>query len=419
MWARMWALYQFLTNPLKTVGWRFENYGDIYHVDEGGGSHLLVTRHPDAIRDFLVNHASCYQKSGGANDGLKVILGEGLVTSDGDVWRRKRRLIQPSFKQQAISKYAEIMIDTAEAVKWKQNEVVDVSASMGKLALNIVCKALFDYEENTDLKSVPETMEALHNATEPSLLPNWVPTFQKRASKRAIEDINKLIYSMVEKRKIEGLKTDLLSMLLATEMEPHEIRDELVTFFLAGHETTAHALTWTLRLLADHPQILAQVEEEIQTVLDGRRPTLEDLPKLNNVDRVINESMRLYPPAYAVPRVSKEDTEVLGKKIPAGWQIVGWIWHCHRDPRWFEEPNAFKPDRFIDPKFPSHAYVPFGAGGRMCIGVGFAQMEMRLVLASLLQRYKIHAVDPFPKPRLRVTLSPATKVRLRIERKGE
>lgn len=229
--------------------------------------------------------------------------------------------------------------------------------------------------------------------------------------------IDELIETLVAERQSDGLRTDLLSMLLAAGLTGRELRDELVTLFLAGHETTSHALTWTWCLLADHPEVLAQIEHELDAQLAGRRPRREDLPHLPTLTRALQEGMRLYPPAYALPRAATEPVVVDGVPLEPGWQIVCWIWHCHRDARWFEDPTAFRPARFASPRFPDHAYLPFGAGTRMCVGAGFAEMEMQLILATLLQEVRLERVGSWPRIQPSVTLSPASPVRMRVTRR--
>lgn len=415
--VRLATLLRLVRDPLGFVGQRFEEHGDLYQVDEGGGRRLLVTRHPDAIRDVLVTHASSFQKAGGANDRLRPILGNGLLIADGEAWRRKRRLVQPAFRAKAIASYAETMTAHAEAVVWADGEVVEVSTAMMQLTLAIVCKALFDHDVRSDTDTVARAMESLREASQPDLWPAFVPTPRRLRARRAVADIDALISSLVATRSPDGGHTDLLAMLRAAGLEGRELRDELVTLFLAGHETTSHALTWTLALLGAHPEVREPLEAEIDEVLGGRPATLDDLPRLPTTDRVIAEAMRLYPPAYVVPRVAAAETEVAGFPVRPGDQVTSWIWHCHRDPRWFVDPEAFRPERFAEPLDVPHAYLPFGAGTRMCVGAGFAQMEMRLILASLVSRYRLVPTGSLPSPQPRVTLSPRGTMPMRVEQR--
>lgn len=412
------SIRDLLSDPIAYVGGRFSEFGDLYHVDEGGGSHLYITRAPDRIREVLVERAGDYQKRGGANDRLVPVLGNGLLTADGEAWKEQRRLLQPRFHQRAIAGYAATMVGHTRAVAWGDGETVDVSDEMMRLTLRIVCQALFDHDVQDQADAIGATMDALRRASEQSLLPDWIPTPGRFRARRAVAGIDALIARLVAERREEGLRDDLLSMLLDVGLDPTLVRDNLVTLFLAGHETTSHALSWTWWLLAKHPEAEARLHAELDEVLGDRDPTVDDLPSLPWTDAVIQESMRLFPPAYAIPRVARVDTELGGYPVTAGSQVVSWLWHCHRGP-WFEAPDAFRPERFLQPTFPKHAYLPFGAGTRMCIGAGFARMELRLVLATLARRYRLRAtpgqtVRPLP----RVTLSPEGGLPLRVERRG-
>ena len=405
----IWSTRRLIADPFGFVGSRFDQYGDTYHVDEGGGSHLYVTRDPDFIRDVLVTCTSAFKKQGGANDRLRPVLGNGLVTSDGELWKRQRKLMQPAFHRKTIATYAEHITAHADRVDWPDGGQIDVDSEMMSLTLKIVCKTLFDHDVETDTDEVAAAMEALRMGVQPELLPAWVPTPRRRRMGRAMAGLDRIIDELVARRKQEGLRSDLLSLLLDVEggMSHQQLRDELVTLFLAGHETTSHAMTWTWYLLSQHPEVEERLHAEVDRVLGGRAPTVADLPDLPWTDAVIHESMRIYPPVYAVARVASEPVEVGGWQLEAGAQVLCWIYHCHHNPKVFEEPEAFRPERFQAPTFPKHAYIPFGSGARMCIGAGFAALELRLLLANLSQRYTMslvngHRVSLHP----RVTLSP-------------
>ncbi|MEM7789607.1 MAG: cytochrome P450, partial [Bacteroidota bacterium] len=256
--TRVRDLLRLVRDPLGTVQERFDAYGDVYAVDEGGGRRLLVTRHPDAIRSVLVTHAGSFQKSGGANDRLKAVLGDGLLVADGEVWRRKRRLVQPAFRAKAIASYAATMVQHAEDVQW--SEAIDLSGEMMRLTLGIVCKALFDHDVRGDTDTVARAMEALREASQPDPWPAFVPTPRRLRARRAMADIDTLIASLVATRAPGDGHTDLLALLQAAGLTGRELRDELVTLFLAGHETTSHALTWALWLVAEHPEVRDQLE---------------------------------------------------------------------------------------------------------------------------------------------------------------
>jgi cytochrome P450 len=410
------VLSQLVRDPLTFVGQRFAEYGDIYHVDEGGGQHLYVTAHPDMLRELLVTRAKDMQKRGGANDRLVPVLGDGLLTADGEVWRRSRKLMNPSFHRSAIAGYAETMRQHAEQVDWPDGEVVDVSERMMALTLRIVTKALFDHDVGDGTDTVARTMRALHALSDGTALPRWVPTPQSLRARRALRGLHALIEALISDREREGLRDDLLSMLLSVGLERPLVRDQLVTLFLAGHETTSHAMSWTWWLLATHPEVEARLHAELAQVLGGDAPTADTA--LPYTDAVIAESLRLFPPAFALPRVATVDTEIGGYPIAAGSQVVGFIWHCHRDPRWWGDAETFRPERFLEPTHPRDAYLPFGAGPRMCIGAGFAKLELRVLLATLAQRVRLVAAPgQVVLPRAGVTLSPRGGLPLRVERR--
>lgn len=412
-----WSIRSLLKDPIGFVHKRFEQYGDTYHVDEGGGSHLLVTRDPEVLRDLLVNRAADFQKAGSATDRLKPVLGHGLLTADGELWKRQRRLMQPHFHRKVIAGYATAMVDHAERLGFSEGQRVDLSDEMMALTLRIVCKALFDHDV-TGVDRVAEGMDALRVSSRPTLVPRWVPTRRNRRLKKAMHELDTLIADLIEQRTREGLREDLLSLLLGVEggMERQQLRDELVTLFLAGHETTSHALTWTWYLLSQHPEVEARLHEEVDAL--GGPPTVDDLGRLEWTRCVVSEAMRLYPPAFAVARVARVDTRIGPHEVPAATQVAGWIYWSHHDPRWFTDPERYDPERFLREDFPKHAYLPFGAGTRMCIGAGFALLEMQMLLASIARRYRFElAPDQRIGLKPMVTLSPRYGMRMIAHRR--
>ncbi|MCB9689434.1 MAG: cytochrome P450 [Alphaproteobacteria bacterium] len=419
LWRTARSIRQIAADPLGFVGRRFAEFGDTYHVDEGGGRHLYVTRHPDRMREVLVERAVDYQKAGGANDRLVPVLGDGLLTADGESWKRQRTLIQPRFHAKAIAGYGATMVEHAEAVALTDGEVVDVSALMMALTLRIVTKALFDHDVRSETDDVARSMEAFRDLTQLSLLPEWIPTPSRVRGRRAIGELDAIIARMVEERRRDGLREDLLSMLLDVGLEPALVRDDVVTLFLAGHETTSHALSWTWWLLSGHPEAEARLHEELARVLGDRPPTVADVERLPYVAAVVSEAMRLFPPAFTVARVATRPTRLGDWEVQPGSQVMCWLYHAHHDGRWFVDPEAFRPERFLEPVHPKHAYLPFGAGTRMCIGAGFAKMELSLIVASLARRYRFlrTSADQRVRPKARITLSPDGGLPLRVARR--
>ncbi|MGZ3419451.1 MAG: cytochrome P450 [Polyangiales bacterium] len=406
----------FSTDPLGFVHGRFEKYGDMYYVPNRQGG-FYVMRHPEHLQAVLVTHAAKMRKQHSAFELLSRVVGEGLLTTDGDVWRRQRRMLQPAFSRERLASYAKTMVDEAARVSdtWRDGQQLDVSRAMMELTLRVVCRTLFSHDVGTETDDVARAMVVLQDSVSSSseLLPEWLPTPHRRKFKKSVEAIDKIVYSMIAERKRTGHGDDLLQSLITAVDEEggaglseREMRDQLVTLFLAGHETTSHALTWTWYLLSKNPAVMAKLHAELAS-LKGP-PTLDD--PLPYTEQVIKESMRLYPPVYLLARRNAEDVEIGGYTIPSGSEIVLWVYMTQRDARWFPDPESFRPERFSpenEAKLPKIAYAPFGAGPRACIGKQFAMIEARLLLATLARRHRLDLVPGHrvvPKPR--VTLNP-------------
>lgn len=331
--------------------------------------------------------------------------------------------------------YAEAMVDEAArtVAGWRDGETRDLSQDMMALTLRVVGRTLFGHDASGDVGDVAGAMRAFQDSlSRPDLLPKWFPSPWRYRLDGAVTTLDRIIHGMIERRQREGAgagRADLLQMLVdARDVEGdgqglslREMRDQLVTLFLAGHETTSHALTWTLYLLSQNPGPERTLHEELDRVLGGRAPTLADLDALPYTEQVIKESMRLYPPVYMVARQATEDTEIGGHRVPKGSEVVLWIYMTHRDPRWFADHAAFRPERFApeaEAALPKLAWLPFGAGPRACIGRAFAMVEARLLLAVMAQRHRLslepgHPVEVLP----RVTLVPKHGMRMRVHRR--
>lgn len=420
--TRAQTLVGFLGDPLEFVKGRFDRYGDIYYVPNKAGG-FYVMKHPDHIHAVLVTHAAKMRKEHQAFELLSKVVGEGLLTTDGDVWRRQRRMVQPAFAQARLATYATTMVDESMRTvsQWRAGETLDVSRAMMELTLRVVCRTLFSHDVTSETDDVSRAMTVLQDSvSRAELIPEWVPTPHRRRFRASIEAIDRIVYAMIAERKSTMRtreKNDLLQALVSAVDEEsgaglseREVRDQLVTFFLAGHETTSHALTWTWYLLSQNPEARAKLFAEVDAL--GRPPTFDD--PLPYTEQVIKESMRMYPPVYLLARRSAEEVEIGGYTIPAGTEIVLWIYMTHHDPRWFPDPLSFEPERFEnEQKLPKGAYVPFGAGPRVCIGKSFAMMEARLLLATIAQKFRLelapgHRVAMKP----RVTLNPKFGMRM-------
>ena len=387
----------------------FERYGDIIHM-RGGPRHLYQINHPEDIQTVLVKAASKFHKSPVLKRVTGPILGQGLLTSEDDFHRQQRKLIQPAFHHQRIARYADVMVDyTAHMLDgWQHGAQIDIHYEMMALTMAIVAKTLFDADVTQATDTVGHAIsfaieDATLSMTRLLQMPRWVPTPLNQKRKANAELIQRTVMHMIEERRRTGEdKGDLLSMLLLAQdedsgagMADNQVRDEAMTLFLAGHETTANALTWTLYLLAQHPAVVARLTEELDSVLAGRLPTMDDLRDLRYTDQVIKESMRLYPPVWLTTRIALEDVELGGYVVPADSVVMMSPYVVHRHPSYWTQPDDFLPERFApgwDDDLPKFAYFPFGGGPRICIGNAFASMEANLALATILQRWQVALV---------------------------
>jgi cytochrome P450 len=401
-----------------------------------GPQRIVLLNHPDDIRRVLVTEQRKFSK-GRAIERTKLLLGEGLLTSEGEFHLRQRRLVQPGLHRERLAGYARVMADYTERMlaRWGDGQLLDVHEEMMHLTLGIAGRTLFDVDVE-EAREVGEALDLSLRLFRYSVLPfgtllEYAPVPWIRQLHRARREVNALIARMIaERRRDGGDRGDLLSMLLAAQdaegdhegMSDRQLRDEIVTLLLAGHETTANALTWTCYLLAQHPEVAARLEAEVDAVLGDRMPSAEDAPRLVYTRNVIAEGMRLFPPAWIVERYTLEDFEAGGYRIPAGTIVYTSQYLVHRDPRWWPAPARFVPERWTDeaaaadrPKF---AYFPFGGGTRICVGEHFAWLEATLVLAAIVRRWRMTYEDPLPpEPEALVTLRPRGGLRLRMERR--
>ena len=399
--------------------------------------HDVVLLHdPADIREVLIDKAASFGKDR-TQKRMKILLGEGLITSDGEAHKRGRRIAAPAFHRQKIQRYAAQIVDLSAALstEWQPGEPMDVAAEMMRLALRITARTLFDTEVTPEIHVINEQVNIvmdLYNALvalpRAELLLNS-PLPVMRRFRHAKARLDEVVDGMIKARRNEGRglqeRHDLLSMLLAARDDPEEgdglklnadeLRDQVLTLFLAGYETVANALAWTWLLLGQNPIAEERFHEELDAVLAGRLPTLDDLPRLEYTAMVLAESMRLYPPAWAMGREVLEDVSIGPYHLCKGTMVFFSQYIVHRDPRWFPHPERFTPERFTAeakaarPKF---AYFPFGGGGRQCIGESFALMEATLALATIAQRWRL-ALVPGQKVDLqpKITLRPRNGIR--------
>lgn len=423
-------IYKWTTDQLGLMTGLRERYGDMVQMNVFGSPWVLIS-HPNDIEQALVKHAKVMGRDAYITI-LQRTLGMGLLTSDGELWKRQRKLMSTAFTPKKIRGYAEAMARVGEDSlrPWRDGAEVNLHQEMSRITMEVVAEVLFGAGvTKSDVDTVSHAMETINEyyANSPEavvMLPEWVPTPRHVRMRKAIDDIDQILYRIIAARRASGEeRDDLLGTLLAAQddegagMTDQQLRDEAVTLFLAGHETTALALSHTLYLLSKYPDVARRVHAEIAEVVGDRRPDGDDVKKLEYTGWVLKESMRLYPPAWTTGRETAEDVEIGGYHIPKGAQLLFSQWVVHRDPRWFPNPEAFDPDRWKDEaKLPRYAYFPFGGGPRTCIGNHFAMMEATLLLAIVVQRYRL---DLLPGERLElkpsVTLrqkGPGLRVRL-------
>ena len=384
-------------------------YGDMVTIYVGSRPSVLISN-PEHVRYILTENPRNFSSLQTRGD-LVEVLGEGLLTIEGEAHRQQRRLVQPAFHRKRVESYAEDMVRFSLGMleQWHAGDEIDISRAMQELTLLIVVKSLFSLELSSKVKELGElfTQLAEHRRKVLAQLLNLrieAPFTEYGKRMAARRKIDQFIYQLIAQRRTDGHDTgDILSMLLVAQDEGHsltdlQVRDHVMTFIAAGHETTANTLTWTFRLLSENPGPREKLIHELQTVLAGRPPTISDLPNLPYTEWVINESMRLYPPAWVIGRGALEAFDLGGYHFPAGTSFMLSQWVIHHLSEIWGDPDTFRPERWNPAngeKVPQWSYFPFGGGPRICIGMPFAQMEAKLLLATLQQRYTPRIVPGF------------------------
>lgn len=395
-------------------------YGDVVRVALGGRERYIITD-PALAHQLLVNETDKVCKSKAQKQVFGAFTGNGLINSDGDFWKRQRKLAQPAFHAKRIAAYVDKMTDyTAQMMAhWQAGSTVDVAHEMMQLTLSIVCDCLFSVNVRAMAERIGDAVTVTQQLANRKLaallpLPLWFPTSQHAIERRAIHDLHALVMSFIESRRKTGEdRGDLLSMLLLAidedkehgggQMTDAQARDETVTLLIVGHETSANALAWTFYELARHPDVEAKLNDELHTVLGGRAPSAQNIRQLKYLDMVIKESLRLHPPAWVITREAATEIRLGDYTIPRGSTIEICQHVIHRDPRLFPDPLRFMPERFDEGResnLPKGAYLPFGTGPRYCIGQMFATMEMQVILAMVLQQVHLTLERPDEIPPL-------------------
>jgi cytochrome P450 len=414
--------------PLEVFSRWARVYGDIFYY-RAGWIHVYFLNHPDFIEQVLIRNPENFRKDRVVQNS-RWFLGRGLLTNEGESWKRQRRLSQPAFHKERIASYAETMTDSAEQMlaNWRSGERLDAHQEMMQITLRIVVRALFgsEVDETNISRSLNVIMRNVSGVRMifPPLL-RHLPLPRMMELRRAVNQLDRAVLDIISQRRRKKQDSgDLLSMLLAArdedggEMDDTQLRDEIMTFLIAGHETTALALTWSWYLLSSHTEAEQRLHEEVDRVLAGRVPMISDLPSLDYTEAVVKEALRLFPPAWTQARTAINDFELGGYLIPAGSDVVMSQWIMHRDGRFFSDPERFDPDRWSTNRstnLPRFAYFPFGGGPRQCIGASFAMMEAVLLLATIARKFRLRMLDGSqvtPVPSL--TLRPRQSVRMEV-----
>ena len=425
-------------NPLRFSLDLVGEYGDIVQFKIGFYTGYLLN-HPDYVQHVLNVNQRNYSKDNYNYRKLKPVLGNGLITADGEHWRRERSLIQPVFQRNHITEFGNKIIKSTNKMldRWEAQTVngntLDISAEMMKLTLRIISQSLFGTDLGTSVQTVEKAFNTLnediaYRFKHVYVAPHWVPTPRNRAFREARDELNRIVLEIIEKRRNDTLaRNDLLDTLLSAradysgekEITDQQIRDEVMTLMLAGHETTANLLTWACYLVSQHPGVEDKLMEELDAVCGNRTPGVEDIRALKYTEMVLQETMRLYPPVWIISRKAVNKDEVGNYTIPAGTTVTICLYTLHRHPDNWESPVEFNPGHFSTKRVRNrhkYAYIPFGGGPRSCIGKYFAMMEAQLILAMILRRYKLTLATDLPvEPEPLVTLRPRNGLKMMVE----
>ena len=422
------GLIHYSRQPLAFSALARDKYGDAVRLQLGPVD-LYLFNHPSLIEAVLSQQNQHFVKDLSYR-ALRGAFGDGLLLSEGDLWRRHRRLMQPGFTGDRMASYAEVIVaDTAQVLStWRAGEVRDIHREMSQLTVRVITRAMFGVDAVKTALEIVEAMDAImvhyfHQLETWFLVPDWWPSPHSRKAYQATQRLKAIAANIVAERQ-QSPKDDLLSGLLQAQGEDgsalssQELEDEVMTLLLAGHETTATTLTWTLLLLAQHPVVWDKLAEEVQSVLSDRPPTYADLPRLRYTEQVLKESMRLYPPAWALGREVIQNCQVGDYVLKRGALVYVSQWAMHRDPRFFDAPEQFCPERWqdnLEQRLPRGVYFPFGAGPRVCIGKAFSVMESVLILAMVAQRFRL-TLAPQPPAELlpSITLRPKSGIEMEI-----
>jgi cytochrome P450 len=425
---------EYSRDPLGFLTRCAKEYGDAVRFRLGGLS-FSQFNHPDQIEEVLRTKHHLFIKDRPLQISTSV-FGKGLLSSEGELWRRQRRLMQPAFLQQQTRGHAGVMAASAAGMlaSWRVGQVRDVYEDLTRLTLDIAARSLFGADLTDEADEIAAAIAVMSDHflrpfywTRPG---KWLPLPVNLRFWAAVRRLDRVIHEIIRRgRERDHDAGDVLSRLLAAQrvdgspMPDRQLRDEMVTLLLAGHETTALALSYCFYLLARHPEVERRLVAEVEEVLGGRAPTAEDVPRLRYAERVVKEAMRLYSPAWGLGREAVADCEIGGYHVPQGTQVLAIQWVVHRDSRWFADPEVFRPERWdgdLERRLPRCAYFPFGDGPRICIGNHFALLEVVLILATIAQRYRLALADDAPLELVAsITMRPKRGIKMLVQERQD
>ena len=439
-WLGATLAMRFRREPLAFITDVCRAYGDIAYLRMGPLRAYFVN-HPRLIREVLLTKNKAFRRPRWLTRPLAKIDGNGLVLSEGDLWQRQRRLVQPAFSTKRFDRYAQVTVEQTCAMLdgWRDASSLDVAEAMTALTLRIIGKTLFGVDVSEQAEELSSAVRVISQsfvdeAANPFQLPDWLPLPAKRRQRQAIATLDRFVWNVLRQRRASGEdRGDLLSMLLLAVddegdgrgMSDVQARDEAITLFNAGHDSTAAGLAWIWDLIARHPHVADKLADEVDSVLQKREATWADVPQLNYTEMIVKESLRLYPPTWTMfAREVISSAELDGYTIPRGAWVYCFPWVTHRDPRFFADPLIFDPERFSPERvesIPPFAYFPFGGGPRGCIGTGFATMEMILIVATVAKRYRLRLADEQQavEPEPLISLRPKGGLRVALEARAQ
>jgi cytochrome P450 len=432
------SLPQLIKNPFGYLKQARDTYGDIYNLNLGI-SKILMLNSPRQMQHIFVDNVQNYRKGGAMWDAIRAMLGNGLVVSEGSFWLRQRRMMQPQFHRQRIAALSELMVSAIDEAlaTWESsaNGTFTMAPALNQLTMKVVTRTLFG--TGLDKEEMDKVSDALAYAVDYIIkamafnsLPSWIPAPGRKKYQLAIEQIDETVYKIIaDSRANRGAENHLLAMLLdmvddetGEGMTDQQLRDEVTTLFLAGYETTSVALSWAFDFLTQHPEMMEKLQAEVDTVCGKRLPTMADLHRMPYSRMVLQETLRIRPPAWQVMRTAVEDDVIDGYPIKAGTNLIALMYMCHFHPEEWTDPETFDPERFSPEKSETRhklAWMPFGAGQRMCIGKDFALMEGQLALAMVAQRYNLTKTGDQPaEQQLAATLRPQGGVVVKLEKRA-